>query len=137
MNFNFVQANVNRILNVIQNLHSTILNNLVANEEPSTIESEKLSLQVEKKTARALGGTTNKLKDCSFKLPSGDAFGLTESMLTWNTMVCLMIRWINDYLTLSYTIWWYILPYIGCMFYMCHVHCPAVLRILVSKWREL
>lgn len=82
MNFNFVQANVNRILNVIQNLHSTILNNLVANEEPSIIESEKLSLQVEKKTARALGGTTNKLKDCSFKLPSGDAFGLTESMLT-------------------------------------------------------
>ena len=85
MNFNLwyilVQVNVNRTLNVIQNLHSVILDNLVANEEPSTIESENLSLQVEKKTARALGESVNKLKNCSFKPPSGDAFGLGESML--------------------------------------------------------
>ena len=85
MNFNlwyiFVQVNVNRTLNVIQNLHSVILDNLVANEEPSTIESENLSLQVEKKTARALGESVNKLKNCSFKPPSGAAFGLGESML--------------------------------------------------------
>lgn len=52
----------------------------MANEGPAGIETETLSLQVEKKSAKALGDTGNKLKNCGFKSPSGDAFGVGESM---------------------------------------------------------
>ena len=68
-------------MGVAQKLQSVILANLVANEGPSDIEGENLSLQVEKKSAKTLGNTGNKLKNCNFKPPSGDAFGLGESTL--------------------------------------------------------
>jgi hypothetical protein len=60
-------------------LQETVLDNLVTNEGPYDIESEPLSLQVEKKTAKTLGNSGNHLKSSRFKAPSGEVFGLGES----------------------------------------------------------
>ena len=79
LNIFFTQSTVNRIVNTVQNLQSVVGDNLVANEGPTDIETETLSLQVEKKTAKALGNTGNKLKGCGVKPPTGDGFGLGES----------------------------------------------------------
>ena len=68
-----------------------VLDNMVANEGPTNIETETLSLQVEKKTAKALGDARNKLKKCRFKPPSGDAFGLRESMLLHSDILYIYI----------------------------------------------
>jgi hypothetical protein len=76
----YFQSNVHRTFDVVKNLQSTVLDNLVTNEGPSNIETDTLSLQVERKTARTLGNSGNHFKKCRFKSPSGDAFGLRESM---------------------------------------------------------
>lgn len=76
---------VNRLVGVVKSLQSVVKDNLVANEGPTDIESESLSLQVEKVSAKTLGNTGNKLKSCNFKSPSGDAFGLGES-----TCICMV-----------------------------------------------
>ena len=71
---------VSRMIGVVKSLQSIVEDNLVANEGPTDIESESLSLQVEKMSAKTLGNTGNKLKNCNFKSPSGDAFGLGEGI---------------------------------------------------------
>ncbi|XP_028408505.1 sperm receptor for egg jelly-like [Dendronephthya gigantea] len=69
---------VNRTVKVVRNLQSVVLDNLVTNEGPDTIDTDTLSLQVEKKTGTTLGNTGNELKGSRFKPPSGYAFGIGE-----------------------------------------------------------
>ena len=66
-------------MNAIGKLQNVVLEYLVSNEGPSSIETQQLSISVEKVSAKALGENESKLKRCRFKPPPGAAFGLGES----------------------------------------------------------
>ncbi len=100
----FLQSTVHRTINVVQNIQSMVLDNLVTNEGPIDIETETLSLQVEKKTAKTLGGTGNNLKKCRFKSPSGDAFGLGECMWLYSDIIIYSFKILYQYCLLH---WYY------------------------------
>ncbi|XP_028413722.1 uncharacterized protein LOC114536576 [Dendronephthya gigantea] len=75
---NKTEGYVKRIFNLVEKLQVILLDYLVSNEGPSMIETEMLSMSLEKVSAYALGKKESELKGARFKPPSGSAFGLGD-----------------------------------------------------------
>lgn len=56
---------------------------MVSTEGPVNVETDKLSLQVEKVTIQDLGRKKNSVKNSEFKPPPPEALGLKESKITF------------------------------------------------------
>lgn len=68
-------------------IQGVLLDNLVTTEGPVSVETDQLSLQVEKVTVKDAGKKANELSNSRFHLPSADVFGLEES----KSIVCILI----------------------------------------------
>ena len=76
-------------------LQGILLDYLVTNEGSSTIETEQLSINVEKVAAYAFGKKENTLKNCRFKPPSASAFGLGDGK--WCILFKMCTRETSDF----------------------------------------
>ena len=65
-----------RSVNLVDNIQGVLLDNLVANEPPVNIESDELSMQVEKVMLQNLASNNNDVKGAKFGVPSVDALGI-------------------------------------------------------------
>ena len=54
---------------------------MVTTEGPTNVETDQLSLQVEKVLVKDFGKKANKLKNSHFQVPSAGVFGLKEGKL--------------------------------------------------------
>ncbi len=70
------QDQVIRAIGLVDNIQNVLLDNLVANEPPFDIETDKLSAQVEKVMIKNLSLNTNGVKGAKFGVPSVDALGI-------------------------------------------------------------
>ncbi len=77
-----LQNQVKRSFSIINEIQNTLLDNVVTTEGPLNVESEKLSLQVERVMLKSLGQTKNSLKKCDFQPPGPQAVGMDESEYT-------------------------------------------------------
>ena len=74
-----MQHQVKRSLNVLERIQNVLLDNVVTTEGPLNVESEKLSIQVEKVMLKNLGKKKNTLKNCHFQIPGPRAVGMNKS----------------------------------------------------------
>lgn len=65
-----------RSMGLVDNIQGVLLDNLVANEPPVNIESDALSMQVEKVMMKDAAKKTNVVKGASFGSPSPAALGI-------------------------------------------------------------
>lgn len=66
-------------MGLVDKIQSVLLDNIVTTEGPVNVETDSLSLQVEKVTVQDFGQKKNSLKNSEFKAPSPSALGLEES----------------------------------------------------------
>ena len=69
-----------RSVNLVDNIQGVLLDNLVANEPPLNIDSDELSMQVEKVMLQNLASNSNNAKGAKFGVPSTDALGIGNGM---------------------------------------------------------
>ena len=65
--------------NIVAELQKVISDNIVTSEGPVSVETESLSLQVERIMLKKIGQKKNTLKNCDFKPPPPNALGMKES----------------------------------------------------------
>ena len=66
-------------MDLVEKIQAVLLDNIVSTEGPVDIETDTLSLQVEKVTVQDIGQHASNLKNSEFKVPSLSAIGLGES----------------------------------------------------------
>ena len=65
-----------RSVGLVDNIQGVLLDNLVANEPPVNIETDELSMQVEKVMIQNLASNNNGVKGAKFGVPSVGALGI-------------------------------------------------------------
>jgi hypothetical protein len=82
---------VKRSIGLIDNIQGVLLDNLVSNEPPVNIESDELSMQVEKVMIKDAAQKNNVIKGAKFGTPSVGALGIGNSMLFMIIRRCLHV----------------------------------------------
>ena len=79
-----------RSIGLVDNIQGVLLDNLVSNEPPVNIESDELSMQVEKVMIKDASQRNNGIKGAKFGSPSPGALGIGDGKLLMIIRRCLM-----------------------------------------------
>ena len=89
----FFQDRTKRTTDIVVNLQNVVMSNVVTGEGPVEIQTDHLSLQVEKTAVKEFGRKGNSLKNCNFKAPQVAALGLQESRFTFGFSLHKNMSW--------------------------------------------
>ena len=86
-----------RSIGLIDNIQGVLLDNLVSNELPVNIESDELSMQVEKVMIKDAAKKNNVIKGAKFGTPSVGALGIGNSKLFIHYQEVVICFWGTRY----------------------------------------